>query len=172
MQPPVSRTALRGRDSRPSLLGTGSADYQYSSTPRHPFLDCCRLFIVLTSCCLFFSSLLSWLLPPRSGRIGSDRTRAQEVSTRLAKYDNCFVDAMVADGVGSFATPLDEGGSIREGLVTFAAFAASGVLPLLVYALSPLLSSGDAAVSPGTLFFWACLVTAAALFAIGVVKVR
>lgn len=92
------------------------------------------------------------------------------MSTRLAKYDDCFVDAMMADGVGSFATPLDEGGSIREGLVTFASFAASGVLPLLVYALSPLLST-DGPVSQGTLFFWACLVTAAALFAIGVVKV-
>lgn len=83
---------------------------------------------------------------------------------------------MVAEGVGSFATPLDEGGSIREGLVTFASFAAAGLLPLLVYALSPLLATlggggGGGPLSQGTLFFWACLVTAAALFAIGVVKV-
>eukprot|EP00903_Cladosiphon_okamuranus_P015404 g14228.t1 len=101
---------------------------------------------------------------------GMSREDAQEVSSRLAKYEDCFVDAMVAEGLGSFATPLDEGGSIREGLVTFAAFAASGVLPLLVYALSPLFSNGDGPVSQGTLFFWACLVTAAALFTIGIVK--
>ncbi len=80
----------------------------------------------------------------------------------------------MAEGVGSFATPLDEGGSIREGLVTFAAFALCGVLPLLAYALSPLISAaggGDGPASQGTLFLCACLVTAAALFSIGVVKV-
>lgn len=100
------------------------------------------------------------------------------MSTRLSKYDDCFVDAMVAEGVGSFAAPVDEGGSIREGLVTFASFALAGVLPLLVYALSPWLSAfsgggggGGGSVSQGALFVWASLVTAAALFAIGVVKV-
>lgn len=101
----------------------------------------------------------------------------QEVSTRLSKYDECFVDAMVAEGVGSFAAPLDETGSIREGIVTFASFALSGVLPLLVYALSPWLSTfssggGGGPLSQGALFLWASFVTAAALFAIGVVKVR
>ena len=125
--------------------------------------------------------------PPSSGRLFislsrdagappplADKNGAQEVSSRLAKYDDCFVDAMVAEGIGSFATPLDEGGSIREGLVTFAAFALCGLLPLLAYALSPLISAaagGDGPASQGTLFLWACLVTAAALFAIGVVKV-
>eukprot|EP00752_Nemacystus_decipiens_P008685 g7752.t1 len=106
-------------------------------------------------------------------RRGMSREDAQEVSSRLAKYEDCFVEAMVTEGVGSFAAHLDEGGSIREGLVTFASFAAAGVLPLLVYALSPVLAilgGGDGPVSQGTLFFWACLVTAAALFAIGVVK--
>lgn len=105
-------------------------------------------------------------------RRGMSREDAQEVSARLSKYSDCFVDAMVSDGVGSFATPLDEGGSIREGLVTFASFALSGVLPLLAYVLSPLIaaaSGGD--VGQGTLFLWACFVTAVALFSIGVVKV-
>ena len=129
-----------------------------------------RLFLLLSSSLFIVAACFSSL----TNRTMSDRE--QEVSTRLAKYDDCFVDARVAEGVGSFATPLDESGSIREGLVTFAAFAASGVLPLLVYALSPLLAtlgggSDGGPVSQGTLFFWACLVTAAALFAIGIVKV-
>lgn len=112
-------------------------------------------------------------------RRGMSREDAREVSVRLAKYDDCFVDAvMVAEGVGSsmFASPpLDEAGSIREGLVTFGSFALSGIVPLLSYALSPLISasgsSGDP-VSQGALFLWACLLTAVALFSIGVVKVR
>lgn len=112
-------------------------------------------------------------------RRGMSREDAQEVSARLAKYDDCFVDAvMVAEGLGSsmFASPpLDEAGSIREGLVTFGSFALSGIVPLLSYALSPLISasgsSGDP-VSQGVLFLWACLLTATALFSIGVVKVR
>lgn len=106
-------------------------------------------------------------------RRGMTREDAQEVSTRLSKYADCFVDTMVSDGVGAFATPLDEGGSIREGLVTFASFAAAGVLPLLAYVLSPLISAasgGDGPATQGTLFLWACLVTAFALFWIGVVK--
>lgn len=83
------------------------------------------------------------------------------------------MDAIIAEEIGSFAPPLDEGGSIREGLVTFGSFALSGVVPLLVYALSPVISSlrSSGAVSQGTLFLWSCLVTAAALFVIGVVKV-
>ncbi|CAM9332857.1 unnamed protein product [Scytosiphon promiscuus] len=106
-------------------------------------------------------------------RRGMTREDAQEVSTRLSKYADCFVDTMVSDGVGAFATPLDEGGSIREGMVTFASFAASGVLPLLAYALSPLISAvggGDEPATQGTLFLWSCFVTAFALFCIGVVK--
>ncbi|CAN0117381.1 unnamed protein product [Ectocarpus sp. 4 AP-2014] len=110
-------------------------------------------------------------------RRGMSREDAQEVSARLAKYDDCFVDAvMVAEGVGSsmFASPpLDEAGSIREGIVTFGSFAISGIVPLLSYALSPLVSASGSSgnpVSQGVLFLWACLLTAAALFSIGVVK--
>ncbi|CAM9103983.1 unnamed protein product [Ectocarpus sp. 6 AP-2014] len=110
-------------------------------------------------------------------RRGMSREDAQEVSARLSKYDDCFVDAvMVAEGVGSsmFASPpLDEAGSIREGLVTFGSFALSGIVPLLSYALSPLISASGSSgepVSQGVLFLWACLLTAAALFSIGVVK--
>lgn len=91
----------------------------------------------------------------------------QEVSSRLSKYDDCFVDAMMAEKISSYAPPLDEGGSIREGLVTFGSFALSGMLPLLAYAFSSLLST-----SQDALFLWACVITAAALFAIGVVKVQ
>lgn len=106
----------------------------------------------------------------------------QEVLTRLSKYDQFFVNVMMAEELGlpSYAAPLDEGGSIREGLVTFASFAVSGVLPLLVYALSPMFSASSSSstsegmepLSQATLFLWACVVTACALFAIGVVKVK
>lgn len=140
-----------------------------------PFLPLIPRPPVLPPPPLFLVSAFSFFAPRRAHYPGTGKKiRWQEVSTRLAKYDDCFVDAMVAEGVGSFATPLDEGGSIREGLVTFAAFALCGVLPLLAYALSPLISAaggGDGPASQGTLFLWACLVTAAALFSIGVVKV-
>lgn len=101
--------------------------------------------------------------------------RAQEVSARLSKYEDCFVDAMMTEELGlpSYAEPLEEGASIREGLVTFASFAISGVLPLLVYVLSPVISSyRGGPVSQGNLFLWASVITATALFIIGVVKVR
>lgn len=113
-------------------------------------------------------------------RRGMTREDAEEVLTRLSKYDQFFVNVMMAEELGlpSYAAPLDEGGSIREGLVTFASFAVSGVLPLLVYALSPMFSASSSSstsegmepLSQATLFLWACVVTACALFAIGVVK--
>ncbi|CAN0369846.1 unnamed protein product, partial [Laminaria digitata] len=119
-------------------------------------------------------------------RRGMSREDAQEVSSRLAKYDDCFVDAMMSEEVGTCAAPLDEGGSIGEGVVTFASFALSGALPLLVYAFAPLIlaasdrsggegegGGGGGEVSEtagGWLFLWACLVTSIALFTIGIVK--
>eukprot|EP00904_Undaria_pinnatifida_P006764 jgi/Undpi1/3217/HiC_scaffold_15.g06591.m1 len=117
-------------------------------------------------------------------RRGMSHEDAQEISSRLSKYDDCFVDAMMSEEVGSRAAPLDEGGSIGEGLVTFISFALAGALPLLVYAFSPLiLAAGgrdDGGVdgeggemppsSSGWLFLWACLVTSVALFAIGIIK--
>lgn len=94
--------------------------------------------------------------------------------SRLAKYDTFFLNMVITEELGlpSYAAPLDEGSCIREGLVTFASFASSGVLPLIAYLMSPLFVSSDDPVSQGSLFFWACLVTAVSLFAIGAVKVR
>ncbi|CAM9178431.1 unnamed protein product, partial [Choristocarpus tenellus] len=93
----------------------------------------------------------------------------QEVLGRLSKYDRFFVNAMMAEelGMSTYAAPLDEGGSIREGLAMFLSFALCGTLPLLGYALSPLLFA-DASLDK--LYLVSIIITSLSLFLVGVIK--
>lgn len=95
------------------------------------------------------------------------------MASRLSKYDSCFVNARMANEFGSYAAPVDDDDSLREGLVSFLSFTLSGCIPLLVYALSPVVESlhGGEAISRGTLFLLASLVTMVSLFFIGIIKV-
>ncbi|CAN0359057.1 unnamed protein product [Discosporangium mesarthrocarpum] len=70
-------------------------------------------------------------------------------------------------GLPTYAAPLDEGGSVREGLLMFISFALAGILPLIGYALSPMVMPG---VSRDELFLVACLITGVSLFIVGGAK--
>ncbi|CAM9187943.1 unnamed protein product [Ascophyllum nodosum] len=107
-------------------------------------------------------------------KAGMTREDAEEVSTRLSKYQNCFVNAMLARDIGTYGAPLDDGASVREGLASFVSYAVSGFIPFLIYALSPVIAylGGGESASDGMQFFLACLVTTVALIVLAIVKAK
>jgi len=102
---------------------------------------------------------------------GMSNEDAEEISKRLAKYDDMFVNTVMAEGLGMPVNNIEEltnsCETAIEGLVTFCSFAGFGTLPLIVYCVLPRVGS---AVSEQDKFGIATLITAVFLFILGVIK--
>ena len=84
----------------------------------------------------------------------------------MAKYDQFFVNVMMVEELG-LQVPDPDDDIIKEGVIMFLAFAGFGAMPLLGYALVPLIFPHLGAPA---LFNIACIVTALTLFVMGAVK--
>uniref|UniRef100_A0A6V1NR54 Vacuolar iron transporter 1 n=1 Tax=Heterosigma akashiwo TaxID=2829 RepID=A0A6V1NR54_HETAK len=100
---------------------------------------------------------------------GMARDDAEVVLNRIAKYDEFFVNVMMAEELGMPANGqvADPADTVQEGLIMFAAFAVFGSMPLLGYCVVPALAP-DA--SSSELFAVAVFVTLLFLFGLGAVK--
>lgn len=99
---------------------------------------------------------------------GLSREDADLIVRTMAKYDSFFVDVMMVEELG-LQVPDPQEDLIKEGVIMFLSFSGFGALPLLGYAVCPLLFPNLPA---HTLFLIACAVTAITLFLMGAVKAR
>jgi VIT1/CCC1 family predicted Fe2+/Mn2+ transporter len=99
---------------------------------------------------------------------GMERGDAKMVIETIAKYEDFFVDVMMAEEL-QLAVPEDDHvqESVREGIIMFLSFAAFGSLPLLGYVIIPI-SFPD--LGEEALFVTACIVTGFVLFIMGCMK--
>jgi DNA damage-binding protein 1 len=99
---------------------------------------------------------------------GMERDDAKMVIETIAKYEDFFVDVMMAEEL-QLAVPEDDHvqESVREGIIMFLSFAAFGSLPLLGYVIIPI-SFPD--LGEEALFVTACIVTGFVLFIMGCMK--
>lgn len=99
---------------------------------------------------------------------GMTREDAKLVINTMAKYEDFFVDVMMAEEL-QLAVPEEDHvkESVKEGIIMFLSFAAFGSLPLLGYVIIPTVfpDLGETA-----LFSTACVVTGMVLFIMGCVK--
>lgn len=79
----------------------------------------------------------------------------------LAKYPDFMVDVMMADELGIIE---DDESPVRNGLVTFGAFVVFGFVLLLVFVVQRFVELDIDSM------FWACALTGATLFGLGVTK--
>jgi len=101
---------------------------------------------------------------------GMSREDAEVVIMRMAKYKTFFVNVMMTEEL-SLPVPGEDDAAenLKGGLVMFAAFAAFGLMPVLVYALVPAMVHG---LDEHALFSIACVITAMALFGLGAFKAQ
>ncbi len=99
---------------------------------------------------------------------GMSREDATLVINTIAKYEEFFVDVMMAEEL-QLAVPEEDHvcESIKEGIIMFLSFASFGSLPLLGYVIIPV-SFPD--LGEDALFLTACSVTGIVLFIMGCVK--
>lgn len=99
---------------------------------------------------------------------GLDRDDAVLVVNTMAKYEDFFVDVMMAEEL-QLAVPEEDHvhESFKEGIIMFLSFASFGALPLLGYVVIPA-SFPD--LGESALFATACVVTGIVLFLMGCVK--
>jgi DNA damage-binding protein 1 len=84
----------------------------------------------------------------------------------MSKYDQFFVNVMMVEELG-LQVPDPDDDIVKEGVIMFLAFAGFGAMPLLGYALMPLIFPN---LSEQSLFTIACVVTAVTLFVMGAIK--
>eukprot|EP01128_Nolandella_sp_AFSM9_P011156 TRINITY_DN7871_c0_g1_i2.p1 TRINITY_DN7871_c0_g1~~TRINITY_DN7871_c0_g1_i2.p1 ORF type:complete len:228 (-),score=43.35 TRINITY_DN7871_c0_g1_i2:94-777(-) len=92
---------------------------------------------------------------------------AKALMNILSSYKDIFVDTMMVDELG-LMPPDPSDSPLKNGAVTFGAFAACGLVPLLAY----LIASAFDEVVDTTLFIVACILTAVTLFGLGAVSSR
>jgi len=101
---------------------------------------------------------------------GMSREDATEVITRLAKYREIFLEAMMKDELDlPMPDEADHANSVRSALTMFASFAVFGMVPVFGFALVPLVWRDS---SDEQLFLVACCITAVALATLGSIKAR
>lgn len=86
----------------------------------------------------------------------------------MAKYDQFFVNVMMVEELG-LQVPDPDDDIVKEGVIMFLSFAGFGAMPLIGYAVVPLVVPD---LGSHALFLIACVVTAVTLFLMGAVKVR
>jgi len=101
---------------------------------------------------------------------GMSREDSTVVVTRMAKYKHFFLNIMMTEEL-SLPVPEDDDNlnSLKDGIVMFASFALFGMLPILGFAIVPLI---DPNLTEHELFVVACVITAFALFGLGAFKAR
>lgn len=101
---------------------------------------------------------------------GMSREDASVVVTRMAKYKNFFLNIMMTEELALPVPEEDDNlNSLKDGLVMFASFAFFGMLPILGFALVPLVFP---ALTQHDLFLVACFITAVSLFGLGAYKAQ
>ncbi|CAM9188284.1 unnamed protein product [Choristocarpus tenellus] len=98
---------------------------------------------------------------------GMSRHDAEDVIGKMANYDDFFVNLMMNEELGLQVPSGGDDDTIKEGFIMFLSFAAFGAMPLLGYVVAPLV---DPNMSSDGLFWVACSVTGASLFAMGAIK--
>mmetsp|Transcript_34588 Transcript_34588/g.45718 ORF Transcript_34588/g.45718 Transcript_34588/m.45718 type:complete len:286 (-) Transcript_34588:307-1164(-) len=100
---------------------------------------------------------------------GMSRDDAEVVLNRIAKYDDFFVNVMMAEELGMPVNGQisDDCDTMKEGLIMFLSFALFGCMPLLGYCIFPIL---DPDISKDTLFIIAVIITGFFLLVLGAVK--
>ncbi len=93
---------------------------------------------------------------------------AQVVVERMAKYKDFFINIMMTEEL-QLPVPSDDAAaeSLRDGFVMFLAFAAFGLVPILAFAVVPIIVPG---LDDHVLFGAACAVTGVSLFGLGAYK--
>jgi|TARA_B100001093_G_scaffold146056_1_gene138778 VIT1/CCC1 family predicted Fe2+/Mn2+ transporter len=92
---------------------------------------------------------------------GMSQDDSDKVVEILAKYPDMMVDVMMADELGIIE---DDESPIFKGLVTFGSFVVFGFVPLLVFVVQRFVGLNINSL------FWACVLTGATLFGLGVAK--
>ena len=101
---------------------------------------------------------------------GMSREDASVVVTRMAKYKNFFLNIMMTEELALPVPEEDDNlNSLKDGLVMFASFAFFGMLPILGFALVPLVFP---TLTQHDLFLVACFITAVSLFGLGAYKAQ
>lgn len=98
---------------------------------------------------------------------GMNRNDAEQVVKIMSKYENFFVDVMMAEEL-QLKVPEDDYimESFKEGVIMFLSFAFFGSLPLLGYVIIPMYFTG----LNDYLFETACVITGVVLFIMGSIK--
>jgi VIT1/CCC1 family predicted Fe2+/Mn2+ transporter len=94
---------------------------------------------------------------------GMSQDDSDKVVEILAKYPDMMVDVMMADELGIIE---DDESPIFKGLVTFGSFVVFGFVPLLVFVVQRFTGLNIDSL------LWACVLTGATLFGLGVAKGR
>merc|ERR1712146_863337 len=90
--------------------------------------------------------------------------------TRMAKYKTFFLNIMMTDELCLPVPEEDDNiNSLKDGFVMFCSFAFFGMLPILGFAIVPML---DPNLTEHDLFVVACVITGLALFCLGAFKAR
>jgi len=99
---------------------------------------------------------------------GMERNDATMVIETIAKYEEFFIDVMMAEEL-ELTVPEENHvrESINEGIIMFLSFATFGALPLLGYVIIPISFPGT---GEDALFATACIVTGIVLFLMGCMK--
>merc|ERR1712070_1206618 len=98
------------------------------------------------------------------------REDATIVVTKMAKYKSFFLNIMMTEELCLPVPEEDDNiNSLKDGLVMFASFAFFGMLPIMGFAVVPVV---DPSLSQHDLFVVACVITALALFSLGAFKAR
>jgi len=99
---------------------------------------------------------------------GMERDDAEMVIKTMSKYQDFFVDVMMAEEL-QLQVPEDDYQmeNFKEGVVMFCSFATFGAFPLLGYAIIP---AAFPYLGEDALFTCACIVTGIVLFCMGCVK--
>jgi len=93
---------------------------------------------------------------------GMARSDAEEVVSRIAKYDEVFAEQLMQELSG--VDPPDESNSFLKGMVTAGSFILFGTVPLLIFLLKPRIAAGLYPQSPLRV---ATLATALTMFLLG-----
>jgi len=101
---------------------------------------------------------------------GMTREDSTVVVTRMAKYKHFFLNIMMTEELCLPVPEEDDNmNSLKDGFVMFVSFALFGMVPIMGFALVPML---DPSLDEHSLFVVACVVTALALFGLGAFKAR
>lgn len=101
---------------------------------------------------------------------GMSAEDAREVTVRMAKYPEFFVNLMMTEELGLQA-PDDNDQTVLKGAVMFGSFASFGMLPVLGYVLTAwVLRDAEPGSGETTMLIVACIVTGVTLLALGAFK--